>query len=322
MTRVLITGAAGFIGRSLVRHLLATTDWFIVGLDRLDEAATMNAYVPFFEQHPDRFRSVWHNLRARINPIVHEHLRYSFDYIVHLAAGSHVDRSIKDPLGFLEDNVLGTAHILEFAREQPKTTRKLLYFSTDEVFGPAVPGVSFDEYSAHMPNNPYAASKAAAEALIPAWANTYGLPLVTSHCTNVYGPGQYGEKFIPLAARLIRNGQLVQIHARDGKPSTRFYVHVDDVSRAVVTILEKGGIWGGPNTGKYNISGSAELSNLDVADKIAGILGVPLQYELVDFVPNRPRHDMAYRINSTRLEALGWRPEVEFDEGLRGAVGA
>jgi dTDP-D-glucose 4,6-dehydratase len=688
MTRALVTGSAGFVAGNFLRYALANTDWSFVGLDRLDTAASLESYIPLFEHYPTRFESVWHDLRAEINPANHPKLGCHFDYVVHFAAGSHVDRSVRDPIGFLEDNVLGTAYLLDFLRWQ-KLPQKILYFScydeetrtlttqglkrydelregdivfgvgedgtlveqpvkrvlvqdyegdmvhfdgprvdllvtpnhrmygnvrgddamlveqadftetrkyeaaialprpkpwlgaplktinvpgigdleagtllylcglfigdgfvadqiktvasksglsraermtaardattgrmvstgkigaretvsmvsrriffdiptkdpararltaslealgisysehsgksgehvyvgsgawsdffkqfghgahnkriprwilnldacllrrlfdglidsdgywqatpqyttvssglvgdmcelalklgmspkidthppseqkfrgrtirggtsyymyfssermpllsrrnasrkkysgkiwcvtvptknlvverngrlavcgnTDEVFGPADHGENFDEYSAHTPNNPYAASKAAAEAIIPAWANTYGLPLVVSHCTNVYGPRQHPEKFIPLATKLIRDGSVVQIHARNGVPSSRYYVHVDDVSRAVLTILDRGGIWGGPRTGKYNISGSEELSNLDVAERIAKLLGKKLHMELVDFVPNRPRHDMAYRVDSTRLEALGWAPQVAFDEGL------
>lgn len=315
--RVLVTGSAGFIGGNFVRYALKHTDWDIVGLDRLDEAATLINYVPIFQNYPHRFRAVWHDLRAKINPLVHDNLRFSFDYIVHMAAASHVDRSIKDPLGFIQDNVVGTAHLFEFARDQPKSVSKILYFSTDEVFGPALQGDRFNEYSRHEPNNPYAASKAGGEALVPAWANTYGLPICVSHCTNVYGPGQYGEKFIPLVAKKVVAGELVQIHAKDGLSSSRYYVHVDDVSRAVLTILNKGGIWGGPGTGKYNISGAQEYTNLDVAQRIAALLGHPLKHELVNYVPNRPRHDMAYRVDSTTLEALGWKPEVSLDDGLK-----
>lgn len=317
MTRVLLTGGAGFIGRHLSRYILANTDWKITVLDRLGEGsrlAEMFTEAAYLEgTHRDRIVFHWHDLRAPLK------LEGAFDYVAHLAAGSHVDRSVKDPLGFVADNVVGTANLLEWIRATQPTIKKVLYFSTDEVFGPAN-GEAFDEYSAHTPNNPYAASKAAAEALIPAWANTYGLPLVVTHCTNVYGPGQDGEKFIPLVTSKVKNGELVQVHSKAGVPSSRYYVHVDDVSRAVLTILQKGGVWGGPWTGKYNITGDTEFSNLDVAERIAGLIGKPLNYELVDFVPNRPRHDMRYAIKGERLRELGWAPTVDFDAGLRQVV--
>ena len=315
MTRILITGAAGFLGSHLVRYLRRERpDWQITALDRLDEAASMARL------SPGESNFIWHDLRAPLRPaaIGCAELLRPFDYIAHLAAASHVTRSVVDPLGFIADNVMGTAHLLEYARSY--VPKKLLYFSTDEVYGPAPEGVSFDEYSAHFPTNPYAASKAAAEALIQAWAITYGLPLCVTHCTNAYGEGQYAEKFIPLCASKIRRGELVQIHSTDGVPSSRYYVHAEDIAAAVVTVLEKGGLMGGPVTGKYNISGDAEMSNLEVAQRIAGLLGTELNHELVDFVPDRPRHDQRYAITSTRLEALGWKQRIGFDDGLRRAV--
>jgi dTDP-glucose 4,6-dehydratase len=210
--------------------------------------------------------------------------------------------------------------VLEFCRKI--RLQKALYFSTDEVFGPAPDGVEFDEYCGHFPNNPYAASKAAAEALCPAWAITYDVPLAVSHCTNVFGEQQHAEKFIPMCIRKIQNGEIIQIHARDDIPSSRYYLHAENVASAVLAILEKGGIMGGRSSGKYNISGAEEWSNLDVAMRIAALLGKTLRYELVEFVPDRPRHDQRYAIKSERLEALGWAPTVDFREGLERTVRA
>lgn len=317
MTRILITGAAGFIGAHLVAYIRThRPDWEIVAIDRIDEAASLSRLV----MHGADVKFIWHDLRAQLRPeaIGSEQLRIPFDYIAHLAAASHVTRSVQDPLGFIADNVLGTAHVLEYARKF--TPKKLLYFSTDEVFGPAPDGVSFDEYSSHAPTNPYAASKAAAEVLCPAWASTYGVPIVVTHCTNVFGETQHHEKFIPTCVRQIASGEVMQIHARDGVPSSRFYVHAENVASAILTVLERGGIIGGPASGRYNISGDVELSNLDVAQKVAALLGKPLKYELVEFVPDRPRHDQRYAIKSTRLEDLGWAPHVSFEEGLRMTV--
>src|SRR6185295_194449 len=309
--------SAGFIASHLVRYLnRERPDWEIVGIDRLDEAASMARL------HGARIRQIWHDLKAPLRPTTlgAETLGCPFDYIAHLAAASHVTRSVKDPLGFLQDNVIGTANALEYARQF--TPKKVLYFSTDEVFGPAPDGVSFSEYDAHFPTNPYAASKAAAEALCPAWAVTYGLPLVVSHCTNVAGEGQHGEKFIPHVIEKVKRDELIQIHARDGVPSSRYYIHAEDVARAIITILEKGGVMGGPSSGKYNISGIEEHSNLDVAMRIALEMGKTLKYELVDFVPDRPKHDQRYAIKSSRLEDLGWRPEIGIGECVRRCVEA
>ncbi len=316
MKRILVTGGAGFIGSHFIRFILETTDYVVVSLDRLDEAANLGRLYSSMCRYPDRLSVAWHDLRSTINP---NHLAGQFDWVVHMAAASHVDRSIADPVSFVMDNVVGTANVLEFVRlHLPRA--KLLYFSTDEVFGPAPDGVTFDEHAAHYPNNPYAASKAAAEALVPAYVNTYGVTAVVTHCTNVYGPEQYREKFIPLVTHKILANETVQIHSRNGIPSTRFYLHVSDACAAVLAILSRGGTMSGPSTGKYNICGAAEVSNLDVAQRIATLLGHPMRYELVDFVPNRPRHDMRYAVESSRLAALGWVPGVDLDSGLAQVV--
>ena len=314
--RILISGAPGFVGSHLVKYILANTDWHITALDRLDEAASLSR----LGKLSSRVDFIWHDLKAPLQTgaLGHEALRKPFDYIAHLAAASHVDRSVRWPMQFLQDNVMGTAHMLEYAREVG--CGKFLYFSTDEVFGDADRGEDFDEYARHFPTNPYAASKSAAESLCPAWAHTYGVPIVISHGTNFFGEGQDAEKFVPLAIGKIREGRMLQIHSRDGVPSTRFYLHAENTASAIVTILEKGGIIGNPETGRYNISGDVELSNVHVAERIADLLGKPLRHELVDFVPNRPRHDQRYAINSTRLEALGWKRTVSFEEGLRRTV--
>lgn len=314
--RILVTGAAGFIGANLTRHILESTPYSVVSLDRLDEAGNLARLTALKLRFPERLTCYWHDLRA---PIHASALKGEFRYIAHLAAGSHVDRSVKDPIGFLYDNCIGTANLLEWARHHAPGT-KLLYFSTDEVVGSAPEGEEFDELSPMNPLNPYAAAKAAGEVLCPAWANTYGMPIAVTRCTNVYGPMQHAEKFIPLCIERIARDELIQIHASGKQSSTRFYVHVDDVSRAVLTVLERGGVLGGRGSGRYGISGDREYSNLDVAQRIATLMGKTLRYELVDFVANRPRHDMRYAIKSSRLESLGWAPTVDFDAGLAAVV--
>jgi dTDP-glucose 4,6-dehydratase len=321
VTTVLITGGCGFVASHYVEHVLATTDWNVVVLDKLEEVARLHHLAEPSLRYGQRLRFCWHDLRAPI-PSDLDALQTKFKYVVHFAAASHVDRSVAAPLGFIMDNVLGTAHLLEWARMLRTKPEKVLYFSTDEVMGPAEVGdmSGFDPYSSHFACNPYAASKSAAEMLCPAWASTYDLPIVVSHATNIYGPRQHHEKFIPSTVRKVNSGEIVQIHARGGVPSTRYYVYCDDVSRAVQTILERGGVIGSRTTGRYNIGGLAELSNLDVAVEIAALLGKPIQHELVDFVASRPRHDQAYSVDSSALQALGWRAEVDIHEGLRRTV--
>ncbi len=314
--RILITGAAGFIGANLTRYVLENTAYSVASLDRLDDAGNLERLAELKTRFPARLQCFWHDLRA---PIHADYIRGEFRYIAHLAAGSHVDRSVRNPLEFIQDNCLGTANLLEWARRHAPTT-KLLYFSTDEVVGAAPDGEEFDELSPMNPLNPYAAAKAAGEVLCPAWANTYGMPIAITRCTNVYGPMQHAEKFIPLCIERIARGETIQIHAQGQRSSTRFYVHVDDVSRAVLAVLERGGVLGGRGSGRYGISGDMEYSNLDVAQRIAALMGRELRYELVDFVANRPKHDMRYAIKSSRLESLGWKPQVDFETGLRDVV--
>lgn len=322
MTAILVTGAAGFIGSHYIRHVMETTDWEVVALDRLEEVARLQTASELCLRYRPRLRFIWHDLRAAI-PEDHESLRQPFRYIVHMAAASHVERSVRTPMQFLMDNVIGTGHLLEYVRGLKSQPEKTLYFSTDEVFGPAeVGGAGFGPYDAHFPCNPYAASKSAAEQLIPAWASTYGLPLCVTHGTNVIGAGQHVEKFVPSTIRKVVAGEIVQIHSRNGVPSTRFYIDALDVARAVQTILLRGGCVGSRTSGKYNIGGMAEHSNLDVAIEIAALLGKPIRHELVDFVAARPRHDQAYAVDSTELHALGWRAEIALHESLRRIVEA
>lgn len=316
---ILLTGDCGFIASHFAHHVLETTDYAIVGVDRLDEAGSQQRIAELSQRFQGRFQHAWHDLRAAVNPLC-SWAKKEYRYVVHMAAASHVTRSIKNPMGFVLDNVVGTAHLLELCTHL--TPQKILYFSTDEVFGgvedPAFPG--FDDYAPHNPTNPYAASKAAGEALCPAWANTYGLPIVITHCTNAYGPHQSSEKFIPMVVQKVLRGEVVSIHSRNGVPSSRYYVHVDDISRATMMALEKGGIWCGPNTGRYNISGLRDHSNFEVAQQVAEVLGMTLHHELGEAAADRPRHDQRYAIRDERLTRLGWCPRVPFNEGLRQTV--
>lgn len=308
--RILVTGGAGFIGRHLVRWLLEHTDWHVTVLDRLGEGALLTELAQLGRE---RLEFAWHDLKA---PLL---WGANFRRIVHLAAASHVDRSVRDPLGFVADNVTGTAHMLEFARNS-QGLEKFLQFSTDEVFGAAPTGTAFDEYDALAPTNPYAASKAAAESLCSAWASTYGVPIVVTRCTNVAGAGQDHEKFIPNTIGKIRRGEVVQVHSRDGRSSSRKYIDVQDVCAAVWTVLERGGVISGRGTGYYNIGGDREYSNADIAESLADMLELSVTYELVTDPPNRPRPDMRYDVRTDRIKALGWLQRVDIGETLRRCI--
>lgn len=334
--KVLVTGGAGFIGHHFIDYLLKNTDWSIVCLDRLDPAGDLNrlSHIDSLSTEKHRLAVCHHDLRAEINTEAGKSVLTGrgslgpapFDYVVHMAAGSHVVRSIVDPVGFILDNVVGTAHLFEFFRKNRDFLRpdgKINYFSTDEVFGPAPDGTSFLEWDRFNPNNPYSASKAGGEVLCTAYANTYNLPIMVTHTTNVFGERQHPEKFIPMVINKITLREKVQIHSDETrtKSTSRFYVYVDNVSSAVKCLLEKGECLDGTDkVGKYNISGERDISNIELAELIAKILGKKLDYEMVDYDSSRPKHDMRYAISNNALIALGWKPEFSFEEGIEKTI--
>ena len=312
-----MTGAAGFIGSHVVDHLLKETDWDLVLLDRLDTSGTLRRFQESvtFQLHKTRTFAYWHDLRAPINTLCASHLG-QFDYIFHLAASSHVDRSITDPLSFVYDNVVGTANLLDFARTQTHLQR-LIYFSTDEVFGPAPTGVRYKEWDRYKSGNPYAATKAGGEELAVAYHNTYGLPVIITHTMNVFGERQHPEKYIPSTIAKARDGKRVTIHADKTRtiPGSRFYIHARNVAAGVLFVLDKGEIGE-----KYNLVGEREVNNLELAQFIASAVGQPLDYELVDFNSQRPGHDLRYALDGSKLEAMGWKLPVDFHQSLYNTV--
>lgn len=315
--RVLVTGMCGFIGSHFAEAILKTTDWHLVGLDRLDQTSTLHrlSETDAFRQHADRLTFVWHDLKAPINEFVAAEIG-AVDTILHLAASTHVDRSIVDPASFVLDNVLGTCHLLEWARHVP-SLRILINFSTDEVFGHAPVGIAYRENDRYRSGNPYSASKAGAEELCVAYHNTYKLPVVTTHCMNAIGERQHFEKYVPLLIRKILLGEKILIHSDPTrtKPASRFYIHARNIWNAVAFLIERGQ----PGE-KYNICGDREVDCLEMAKLVAGILERPFTHELVDVHSERPGHDPRYGLDPTKLRDMGFRQPVTFEESLRRTV--
>lgn len=337
MRKVLITGAAGFIGTHFIEHILKNTDWEVVVLDRLDTSGNLNRMtdIDIWEQEKHRVKVVFHDLKAEINEIVGKQIGEQFDYIIHLAAGSHVDRSITDPLSFVMDNTVGTVNLLNWIRSTPalKEGGKINYFSTDEVFGPAPEGVAYKEWDRFNPNNPYAAAKAGAESICDAFANTYRMPIITTHCMNVFGERQHPEKFVPMVIKKVLAGETITIHANADKTKagTRFYLHARNICAAILWLLENGKTLDGKGkTGKYNIVGEREVSNLEMAQMIAqytqewgtenGVAIPGFKYEMVNFHESRPGHDLRYALCGDLLKAEGFEYPTSFEESLRRSI--
>lgn len=313
-----MTGGSGFIGHHLCEHILKETDWEIVCMDRLDCSGTLQRLHEVLESHnhwKPRVSFVFHDLKAEVNSFTASQIG-AVDYILHLAAGSHVDRSIEDPMSFVMDNVVGTTNLLNYARSLD-SLELFVNFSTDEVFGPAPEGVKYKEWDRYDSTNPYSGSKAGAEEMCLAFANTYKLPLVITHCMNVFGERQHPEKFIPMCVNRALTGEKVYIHASsEGQPGMRHYIHARNTSAAVLFLMQ--GKW--EQREKYNIVGEKEVDNLQMAQFIADVVGKPLNYELLDFHSSRPGHDLRYALDGGKMESLGWSLPVNFEDSLEKTI--
>ena len=313
--RVLVTGGAGFIGHHVIAEMVQKTDWQVISLDRLDYSGNLNRLSNVLEQSavaPHRVKVVHHDLKAPINPHVAAHIG-KVDIILHLAAGSHVDRSIEQPLEFAMDNVIGTVNILDFARTQ--NLERFVYFSTDEVFGPAPGMVKYAERDRYNSTNPYSASKAGGEEFAVAYENTYGLPVYITHTMNVFGPRQSPEKYIPMCIKKVLAGETITVHsnAERTEAGSRHYIHAADVADALLFLLAKSPVidpdFGGAKCPKFNIVGSLEIDNLELAQRIAEQVGKEGVYEMVDFHSSRPGHDLRYALDGSLMAGLGWKPK-------------
>jgi len=315
--KILITGAAGFIGHHFLEHILNKTNHETVVIDCLNYASKGLSRLreDGLLTHP-RVNFICSDLRLPFSEGVLREIGDDVNIIVHMAAESHVDNSISNPRIFLESNVGGTLELLEYARAL-ENLENFFYFSTDEVFGTAPEGTSFSEWDRHRPTNPYSASKSAAESFCISYENTFGLPLMMINNMNVFGERQHVEKYIPNTIKKVLRGEKVLVHSYPDKKKagTRFYIHARNVAAAVLFLLEKGTIGE-----KYHIVGEQEVSNLEMAQLIAGHMKMPLNYEMVDFHSDRPGHDLRYALTDTKMHKLGWKLPLSFEESLKNTI--
>ena len=329
MKKILITGGAGFIAHHIIAHIIKNTDWEIVTLDRLDLSGNLNRLHEILDEFSvkdkQRLKIVFHDLKAEINSQIKSEIG-SPDIILHLAAASHVDRSIIYPMEFVLDNVVGTVNLLDFARSL-KNLEKFVYFSTDEIFGNAPEGVSYKEYDRYNSTNPYSASKASAEEFCVAYENTYKLPIIITHTMNVFGERQHPEKFIPMTIQRVRDSEKVLIHANKEKTKagSRHYIHAQDVADGLMFIIglknyKHEGDFGNAKCPKFNLVGPEEINNLDLAQKIAEVQKRELIYELIDNHSSRPGHDLRYSLSPNLLKSLGWEPKIKLSKRIEEVV--
>ena len=316
--KILVTGGKGFIGSAVVRHLIKHTDHEVVNVDKMTYAATDGSTQSVADSPRLRFEQADICDIDRITEIFVEHAP---DAVMHLAAESHVDRSIDGPATFIQTNLVGTFTMLEAARAAG--VKRFHHISTDEVFGSLGPDdPAFTETTPYDPRSPYSASKAGSDHLVRAWGETYGLPVLLTNCSNNYGPFHFPEKLIPLVTIRALHGEPLPVYGKGD--NIRDWLHVEDHAAALVTVVEKG------TPGEtYNIGGKAERTNLevvetlcDLVDELAGPLpsGEPRR-SLITFVADRPGHDHRYAIDQTKIQReLGWEPKHTFDTGLRETV--
>ena len=318
--KLLVTGGAGFIGSAVVR-LAVTRGHEVVNLDALTYAACLDNVASVAGSNLYSFEQADIRDRAALDRIFNLHKP---DAVMHLAAESHVDRSIDGPADFIDTNITGTFNLLEASRAhwvgqgKPGGFR-FHHISTDEVFGSLGPTGQFTETSPYGPRSPYSASKAASDHLVRAWSETYGLPVVMTNCSNNYGPFHFPEKLIPVVILNALAGKPIPIYGAG--LNVRDWLYVEDHADALLTVLTKGAVGR-----SYNIGGENEARNIDLVQKICALLdemrpkGAP-HARLISFVTDRPGHDARYAIDPTRIrDELGWRPSVTLDEGLRKTV--
>jgi dTDP-glucose 4,6-dehydratase len=321
---ILVTGGAGFIGSALVRHLLTETDATVVNVDKLTYAGNLDSLAPVLPHERYAFEPVDICDAGEVGRVFE---RYAPDAVMHLAAESHVDRSIDGAAPFIHTNIVGTYVLLDAAKRywsslgEARNRFRFLHVSTDEVFGSLGSEGRFTETTPYQPNSPYSASKASSDHLARAWHHTYGLPVLVTNCSNNYGPYQFPEKLIPVVILNALAGKPIPVYGRGD--NVRDWLFVDDHVRALLTVLERGRVGE-----TYNVGGNSERTNLEVVRAICALMDElapnplrPRHESLISFVTDRPGHDWRYAIDPAKIESeLGWRPRETFETGMRRTV--
>lgn len=326
--KILVTGGAGFIGSAVVRHIVNQTDDYVINLDKLTYAGNLNSLDNVSDSERYCFEHVDICDRIELERVFNIHQP---DAVMHLAAESHVDRSIDGPASFIETNIVGTYTLLEVSRNywkglntEKKSLFKFHHISTDEVYGDLHNTDDlFTETTPYAPSSPYSASKASSDHLVRAWYRTYGLPVVVTNCSNNYGPYHFPEKLIPLVILNALSGKPLPIYGKGDQ--IRDWLYVEDHARALYTVVTKGVIGE-----TYNIGGHNEKQNIEVVRTICNLLeelapkkpvSVERYEQLITYVTDRPGHDLRYAIDAGKIEReLGWKPAESFESGLRKTV--
>lgn len=328
---VLLTGVGGFVGSHTLRHIIENTDWNVIGLDSFRHRGKLDRVIVQLDGlDKSRYTQLVYDLRIPFSYQFTEKLK-DVDYVISMASESHVDRSITDPREFVENNLSLMLTLLDWAkwrnydqRDNPdvKPIEKFIQISTDEVYGPITEG-GHKEGSPHRPSNPYSASKSAQEALCYSYWRTYKIPIIITNTMNIVGEMQDVEKYIPKIIKTLLNDDVLPVHAsKKGEIGTRFYLHARNQADALVFLLKNHtpAMYPAEDLDRFNVVGSTELSNLEIAEKIAEHIGKTLKYELVDFHSSRPGHDLRYGLDGSKIAKMGWKPPVDFDDSFEVVV--
>lgn len=330
--KVLLTGISGFAGSHILEHILTNTEWDVVGIASWKHKGTPERIEEVLSGHPEwknRVEVITHDLESPLPERTKKRIGVC-NYILNIASDSHVDRSIEDPVPFVQNNVNLVLTMLEFAREYKPEA--FLQFSTDEVYGVAPDGVNHSEWSPIVPSNPYSASKAAQEAIAISYWRTYGVPLILTNTMNLFGETQDSEKFIAKIIRCVDRGDVVPVHGTPQRIGSRFYLHARNMADAVLYIVNNvtpqqygekvfdDVVHVIDRPDRFNIVGDVELDNLEVAQIVAEMTGKDLRYAFTDFHATRPGHDRRYALDGKKLRTLGWKAPLSFKESMQKCI--